>query len=75
MTKKKIPVITIDTGVPIPDTGSYPFSRLEVGHSFVAPIDMRTNISSAATQYGKRTGTKFTIRKIDKDNIRVWRSE
>jgi hypothetical protein len=72
---KRIPITKIDTGVPLPGSVKYPFDKLDVGDSFVVGISKRSSVSSAATNYGKRTGTKFVVRKIEDDKLRVWRTE
>lgn len=72
---KRIPITNIESGVPLPSSVKYPFDKLEVGDSFLVPISKRTSTSSAATKYGQRTNTKFVIRKVDDNNIRVWRTE
>lgn len=73
--KKKIPVISIESGIPIPDSVDYPFDKLDVGDSFLVSADKRSSVASIATKYGQRTGTKFVIRKVDDNNVRVWRTD
>ena len=71
----KIPVVSIDTGIPVPDSVSYPFEHLEVGDSFLVPIDKRASVASLATKYGQKTNTEFAVRKVSEDNVRVWRTK
>jgi hypothetical protein len=47
----------------------YPFREMEIGDSFVA----RKNAISAAQTHSARHKEKFSIRRIDDDNIRIWR--
>lgn len=60
------------------------FASLEVGDSFAVPVPEEyqhkptiwagTNrLRTAAHQYGKRHGRKFTVRCMDGGVIRVWR--
>ena len=65
MDKKDIPVISIDTGVPVPEPRSnYPLAQLEVGESFLIPLSKRPNISSSiARAKDKYPERKFATRK------------
>ena len=67
----KVPVVTIDTGVPIPEKVSYPLKDLEVGESFVFPANKRSSVSARASRI---TGKEFTIKKQDEATCRVWRT-
>jgi hypothetical protein len=40
-------------------------NRLEVGQSFVAPLEKRATISAMAWWYGERLKRKFQTRKVD----------
>lgn len=71
----RIPITKIESGVPLPDSVKYPFDKLEVGDSFVVTLDKRPSVSSAAVKYGQRTNTKYVVRKVDDNNVRVWRTE
>ncbi len=63
----------------------YPFNEMDVGDSFFIPsgthaaenINGKTTprVSSAAHNYGKIHGQKFTIRKQPCGGYRVWRIE
>jgi hypothetical protein len=70
----KIDVYKVDSGIPVPAKG-VPLNQLEVGESFVVPIDKRRSVATVASRVKRETGKKFTIRKIDNDNVRVWRTE
>lgn len=50
----------------------YPLSKMEVGDSFVAPVEMRNRIASAMTNYKKKTGRQFVLRRVE-HGVRVWR--
>lgn len=72
----KIPVYTIDTGVPVKDRNtSPPLMQLEVGQSVLFPLQKRMSVQTTASKIKKETGKKFVIRKMDDDNARVWRTE
>ena len=74
----KIDVVTIDTGVPVPETTGkgrpsiWPIDQLGVGESFVFPADKRQTIASAASRK-KEGGKEFTIKKQDDTSYRIWR--
>lgn len=69
---KQIGVYQIDSGVPVPGTKA-PLDQLKVGESFVIPIDRRRSVATVASRMKHETGKSFTIRKIDDENIRIWR--
>lgn len=73
--KKSIPVVTIDTAVPIPERASYPLDSLEVGESFVVSEDKRTSVQSRTTKVKAATGKEFTVRKTKAGEVRVWRTK
>lgn len=77
MGEHKPTVITVDSErVPIPEKKlKYPLGTMEIGDSFTVGIKDRKNVSSRASRLGAKTGKKFTIRKIDADTLRVWRTE
>lgn len=66
-------------------TRKYPFNEMDVGDSFFIPSGTyagesvdganRPRVSSAAHNYGKDHGQKFTIRKQPCGGYRVWRIE
>lgn len=75
--------IEIEHDVPLPETrgrpkppaqNRYPFSRLEVGESFVFPPATTRNMAFvSATREGKRLGRKFTVRQMA-GKLRCWRT-
>lgn len=72
----KIDVYKVDNSVPVPSDGDkIPIHLLEVGESFLFPIDERPRVQSLASQVKKRTGKNFTVRKQDELVGRVWRTE
>lgn len=70
-------MIKIDKNVAVPAVRlkctDWPFNEMEVGDSFQIPdgID-RYRLTYAASQNGKRTGKKFSVRKYN-GTIRCWR--
>ena len=75
---KKIPVVQIDKGVPLPQerksiTDKVPFTKLEVGESIEFDGELRTSTASRASSWGKKEGKRFTIRHIDGNKYRIWR--
>ena len=65
----------IEKGIPMPEgkPGSkYPFDGMKVGDSFLVPRKDRSCVSSAATAYSKKYGTKFSMRTVD-GVLRIWR--
>jgi hypothetical protein len=77
MSKQAIPVYQIDSGVPIP-IGKYtriPLYDLEVGDSFLFPFAKRSSVQSLASRIKRDTGKEYTIKKMDSENCRVWRTK
>lgn len=72
--RKKIEVANIDTGIPVPDRASYPIRDLAVGESFVFPLNKRGSVQTKASKIKAETGHDYTIRKIDNDTARIWRT-
>lgn len=63
----------IEKNIPIPDRQiglcKYPFNKMDIGDSFVLPTKLR----SSTSHRGRILGFKFLTRKIDDENVRVWR--
>lgn len=63
----------VESNIPVPlfrkSCSLYPFDTMEVGDSFLAE---EANVRSAAGQYSKRHGRKFTTRAVE-GGYRVWR--
>lgn len=76
MSKRNIPVYQIDSGVPIPQGsfGRIPIADLEIGDSFLFPIEKRRSVQTIASRVKKDTGRDFTIKKMDDNTCRVWRT-
>lgn len=72
-----IPVdVKVDEGVPIPvQRISVPLDSLEVGQSFEFPLAKRSSVQSLASRLKKSTGKTFTVRTIDQNKARVWRTK
>lgn len=74
--------VKIEKNVPLPDNDRrpgpetiYPLREMEINDSFVLPIHLRDSVSSIATRLKSKSGLAFTIRKIDADTVRVWRTK
>lgn len=84
--------IKIDKGIPLaprrggkaggrPATSKYPFAKMEIGDSFIAPAAdtverAERRASAAAFSYKKRANGSFAIRTIEENGqrvVRVWR--
>lgn len=72
----------IDKDVPIPKKtkGSgrrtvYPLDKMELGDSFVVPLEQRKDLSVRIRYQAKKTGRAFTTRKISDTSVRVWRTK
>ena len=71
-------MIEVEKGIPIPKKKSrgrpkvYPTYTMEVGESFVIPIEAHSSTRQAA---GRCKPKRFTIRKIDDGHYRCWRVE
>ena len=51
---------------------AYPYEEMDVGDSFVVPVEARAKVLNADYRAGKRLGRVF-IARTEGDNIRVWR--
>lgn len=76
----KVPIYQIDTGVPAPASGPVtrdrvPVHELEPGESILFPLELRRGVTALAQRLKKEEGRKFTIKKQDEKNARVWRVE
>jgi len=66
--------IPIEKAVPI--CQKYPFSKMEIGDSFVVDGKERFVVRAAAYEYARRYGVKFKTRAIKgEEKTRVWRTE
>ena len=73
---KKIEVVSINKGVPIPDTYErYPFDQLEVGDSFEITSKKRASVQSRVSVLHRQGKRQYIVRKIDEDTYGVWRVE
>ena len=68
----------IEKTIPIPRAhatrGKYPFHQMEIGDSFVVPVDRRIAASVACDWYKRKHGMKFVTRKTEDGKfVRVWR--
>lgn len=78
----------VESGVPIPKitrvrtTGTrYPFDRMQLGDSFAVPMKddseetVLNRVRTAIHRYVKDYGGKFTVRVMDDETVRVWRTK
>lgn len=68
----------IEKNIPVPSPHAarekYPFHQMEIGDSFVVPVDRRTAASAACTWYKKKHGMRFVTRTTEDGKfVRVWR--
>lgn len=68
----------IEKNIPIPrpnaERGKYPFHKMEIGDSFVVPIDSRGAVVAAGNCYKKKHGMRFTTRRTECGQfVRIWR--
>jgi hypothetical protein len=68
--------IVLESGVSMPKQRTvyaYPYEDMEVGDSFVVPLDARAKVLNANYRAGKRLGRYFAAR-TEGDHVRVWRT-
>ena len=66
----------VDKSVPVPPVREIcPLSTLEIGDSFTLPMARRRNLQTYASTLKRKTGKEFTIRKVDNDTARCWRTK
>ena len=74
-----INVYKVEKDVPIPEpkkrSGVVPLSSLGVGESVEFPANLRRNVASSASRIKRKEGKDFTIRIVDEENCRVWRTK
>ena len=78
---KRVTVSQVEEGFPIPASRGhtrplkYPWDLMKVGDSILVEGDFNTRESArcAAYSYGKRKNMTFVSR-IDKESIRIWRT-
>ena len=67
--------IEVEVGVALPKPRvvyAYPYEGMEVGDSFVVPLEARQRVLNANYRAGKRLGMRFQAR-TEGEVIRVWR--
>lgn len=67
----------IESGVPYPDslrTRSI-LRKLEIGQSVVFSLKKRPSIQTMASALKRNYGLEFTVKKVDDENLRVWRTK
>lgn len=53
---------------------AYPFREMEIGDAFDVPFSLKDKVSASASYFGTRYGKKFSVRKIDAETLRVFRT-
>jgi len=51
---------------------AYPYEEMEVGDSFVVPVEARQKVLNANYRASRRLGWRFSTR-TEKEQVRVWR--
>lgn len=76
---RNIPVLKVDSDVPIPVEVNQPsvreqvpIDKLKVGESVEFPRELTTALATTASRL-KKQGKVFTIRKVTDDKARIWR--
>lgn len=72
-------MIEVEKNVPVPEGGrssvKYPFKTMEVGDSFTVEAGKEMSVRSSATYYKKiQPGAQYTIRRMEDNTLRVWRT-
>lgn len=72
------PVFKVERGVPLPEPRNiwrcrYPLADMEPGDSFVVPAEHYYRVGKSMSNFAKKTGLKFTIRKLPDGGARIWR--
>jgi len=67
-----IPIPPARWGGGRPKTPVYPFSRMEVGDSFLVPVEKTLLVMHAARGRRKRTHEEYATRQVD-GGLRIWR--
>lgn len=65
----------IDNNVPLPEDKSILLTEMTVGDSILFPLDRRRSVASTASLLKRTGGKQFTIKKVDDNNARVWRTK
>lgn len=67
----------IEKGIPVFPRGKYPFSRMEIGDSFLVPAEdggaKVRKVRSAACEFARRKSVKFTCLSVN-GGLRIWRT-
>lgn len=71
----KIPVISVDDGVPVPamSVEGLPLADLKVGESILFPLEFRSKVAIQATRLKNNSDMEFTVRKENGSKCRIWR--
>lgn len=79
---RQIGVYIVEDNVEIPDVADTireyalpPLSVLDVGESVMFPMELRKSVQTTASRIKKANGREFVVRKVDTENVRVWRTK
>lgn len=67
--------IVVQKGYGLPEKRmmyAYPYEEMEIGDSFVVPLEARQRVMNANSRAFKRLGMRFSARR-EGDQVRVWR--
>ena len=68
----------IEKNIPLPKNKQnykYPLRELEVGESFTIPLIQKAIVAAHMSHIKHQSGKVFTLRTIDKETVRVWRTK
>lgn len=70
----------MDKNIPIPEPRKsvlkeYKIDLLEVGESVLVPVKERKRLQPAVSQQKTKHDKSYTVRKVDDNNMRVWRTK
>lgn len=72
----EVPVnYSVDKGIKVPVKRALPLASLNIGESIEFPFERRSTVATQASTIKRRTGKVFTVRKIDDNKCRVWRTK
>lgn len=74
-TKTDTPFFTVKRGtLPTASTVKYPFRAMEVGQYFDVPRALDHQVRVRASKHGKKYGRTYSVRRIENERVRVYRT-